>query len=270
MSAREEPLAGGIANAGKVVRVGDTVRRPAGPFTGSIFAALEHLERVGFDGAPRALGIDDRGREVLSFVEGDVPIPPYPAWSMTDEALASVARSLRRLHDAFAGVGDFDGRGRFDETRFGWSDDLADPATGGRLLHNDVCPENVVFRDGQAFAIIDWDLAAPGRALWDVAAVMAMWGPVREPSDPVAGMEGLDPFRRARVVADGYGLSAEARASIPGIFLDRLGISLVEKRAAAGEQAFIEMLERQGGPARRRRRREWLEANVERLRAALA
>ena len=261
MGEREQPLDGGIANAGKVVRVGNTVRRPASPFTPSIFAALEHLQRVGFDGAPRALGIDERGREVLSFIEGDVPIPPFPAWSMTDEALVSVARLLRGAHEALEG---------FDAGPFAWSDEVADPRGGALLCHNDVCPENVVFRDGTAYAIVDWDFAAPGRGTWDVAAVMAMWGPVRDPSDPVAGMERLDPFSRARAVADGYGLSAEERARMPDVFFDRLGISLVERRAAAGEQAFIEMLARQGGPGRGPRRREWLEANADRLREALA
>ena len=58
----EIPLAGGDVNP--VVRVGDTVRRPRGPE--AVRALLEWYERVGFDGAPRFLGFDDRGREVLS------------------------------------------------------------------------------------------------------------------------------------------------------------------------------------------------------------
>lgn len=256
----EQPLAGGIANLGAVVRVGDTVRRPAGPSTEAIGALLEHLHGAGFPHVPRLLGIDDRGREVLTYVEGDVPIPPFPAWSMSDETLASVARLQRRFHDAVAS---------FDVSRFGWSDELADPAGGDLLCHNDICPENVVFRDGEAVALLDWDFAAPGRELWDVAATMSMWAPVRDPSDPVPGMQGLDPFARSRVIADAYGLDADERARLPGVFVDRLSISLVERRAAAGEQAFIEMLERQGGPGRARRRREWLEANMPALTAAL-
>jgi hypothetical protein len=261
MSGREEVLHGGIANAGKVVRIGDTVRRPASPFTDSIFALLEHVHDAGFDGAPRPLGIDEQGREVLSFIEGDVPIPPFPAWSMSDDALASVARLQRRLHEAVDG---------FDASPRRWSDDLADPRGGPVVCHNDICPENVVFRDGEAVAILDWDFAAPGRPLWDVAALMSMWGPVHDPSDPVPGMEGLDAFARARVIADAYGLDADERAQVPGVFVDRLAISLVEKRAAAGEQAFIEMLARQGGEGRAKRRRDWLDANIDRLRDALA
>jgi len=261
VSEPEEHLVGGIANLGKVVRVGETVRRPASAFTASIFAFLEHLHEVGFEGAPGPLGIDEHGREVLSFIPGDVPIPPFPAWSMSDAALASVARLQRRFHDAAAG---------FDAAVHGWNDELAAPRGGPIICHSDICPENVVFWGGEAVAILDWDFAAPGRPEWDVAAVMSMWGPIHDPSDPVAGMEGLDPFARARVVADAYGLTDAERAAIPDVFVDRLSISLVEKRAAAGEQAFIEMLERQGGPGRARRRREWLEANIDALRAALA
>ena len=82
-------------------------------------------------------------------------------------------------------------------------------------------------------------------------------------------MEGLDPFTRARRIADAYGMSASQRAEIPRIFVDRLSLSLVERRAAAGEPAFVEMLARQGGEGRAERRRRWLDDNVDTLRAAL-
>lgn len=248
MESDEQHLEGGIANLGKVVRVGDTVRRPANACTEAVFALLQHLHDVGFERVPRPLGIDEQGREVLTFIDGNVPIPPFPVWSMSDAALVSVARLLRRFHEAAADFG-------LDADR--WNDELADPLGGSHLIHNDICPENVVFRDGEAFALLDWDFAAPGRPGWDAVAVMSMWGPVRDPSDPAPGMEGLDPFARARVVADAYGMGEQERGEIPGIFLERLSISLVENRAAAGEQAFVEMLGRQGGAGRAKRRRGW-------------
>jgi hypothetical protein len=258
----DEPLEGGIANAGKVVRVGDTVRRPATEHSAGVFALLTHLRDVGFDGAARPLGFDAQGREVLSYVPGDVPVPPYPAWSMSDAALASVAKLQRRLHDAAAG---------FDPSSYRWSDELADVRGGDIVTHNDLCPENVVFRDGEAIAFLDWDFAAPGRALWDVVTTMSMWCPVRDPmGDEALGMGGLDPFRRARVVSDAYGLDERQRQKVPDVFFERLEISFVEKRAAAGEQAFVEMLARQGGPGRGARRRRWLEEHADALRAALA
>src|SRR5579859_5623069 len=98
----EIPLPGGDVTDG-IVRVGDTVRRPQGPHSPLVHAVLQHLERQGFDGAPRFLGIDEKGREVLSFVEGEVAGRPAPAWLADEARLVSLARLVRRLDDAMAG-----------------------------------------------------------------------------------------------------------------------------------------------------------------------
>ena len=87
-------------NLSDVVQVGDTVRRVPGPWSPAVHALLRHLEAVGFDGAPRFLGIDERGREVLSFVDGGTLRPDIPGWS--EELLSGVGRLLRRYHDAVA------------------------------------------------------------------------------------------------------------------------------------------------------------------------
>ncbi len=94
--AHEQPLVGGLDPRDPPVRVGNTVRRPAGSSRAAVRDLLLHLESIGFDGAPRYLGIDDQGREVLTWIDGDVPLPPYPAWAMTDLALADLGRLLRR------------------------------------------------------------------------------------------------------------------------------------------------------------------------------
>ena len=85
-----------------VVQVGDTVRRPVRPFTATIQTYLKHLHDRGFHEAPRPLGYDDQGREVLSFVEGDVPQEPLPDYACTDDVLVPLGRLIRRLHDAAA------------------------------------------------------------------------------------------------------------------------------------------------------------------------
>jgi phosphotransferase family enzyme len=157
MKAREEPLAGGMDNAGSVHRVGETVRRPVKSCSEATHALLLHLEQVRFDGAPRYLGTDDQGREVLSYIEGDAALPPYPAWCMTDRVLDEVAHLLRRFHEASAS---FDASGMT-----GWMTERADPIGGPAVCHNDVFPENVSFREGHPVALIDFDLAAPGRTL---------------------------------------------------------------------------------------------------------
>jgi hypothetical protein len=83
-----------------VVRVGNTVRRPARDFSDTVQSYLAHLHAVGVDFVPKPLGYDQHGREVLSFVEGDVPVEPLPDWAATDQVLKELARLIRRLHDA--------------------------------------------------------------------------------------------------------------------------------------------------------------------------
>lgn len=100
----EVPLAGGDVTEG-VVRVGQTVRRPLGPHSPLVHEVLRHLERAGFDGAPRLLGIDDQGREILTYVDGEVAGRPLPDWVADEERIVSVARLVRRYDDAVAGLG---------------------------------------------------------------------------------------------------------------------------------------------------------------------
>jgi Ser/Thr protein kinase RdoA (MazF antagonist) len=258
----EIALEGGVAHPGAVVRVGETVRRPAGEHTPSVHALLSHLHSVGYDGAPEPLGVDERGREVLSFVAGDVPVPPYPPWALRDETLASVARLLHRFHDAARG---------FDPSGYAWSSELADDGGGEIVVHRDVCPENVVFRDGEAVALLDFDFAGPGRPLDDVASTISMWAPLRDPRTISPDRAALDPFRRARVFCDAYGVSTQERAELIDMWprMRRQGTAFVRRHVDAGEPAFVEMWEQAGGEEGERRNLAWIEENLERLRRAL-
>ena len=87
----QELLAGGVANAGAVVRVGRQVLRPSNPHTTSIHRFLSFLASAGFDGAPVPVGIEPDGRERLEFIDGQVALPPYPEWAQSDRSLISVA-----------------------------------------------------------------------------------------------------------------------------------------------------------------------------------
>ena len=77
--------------------------RPSSPYSGSIHAYLRAVRHAGFEGAPMPLGIDGDGHERLVFIDGEVPVPPYPDWSQSDIALGSIAGPLRGLHDAAPG-----------------------------------------------------------------------------------------------------------------------------------------------------------------------
>ena len=197
----EVPLMGGTANRGQVVRVGNTVRRPLHPGSDGVHALLRHLEDAGFDGAPRLFGVDAQQREVLSYVNGVAPIQPYPEWALTDEALVSVALLLRRYHDAVV---------TFDPSEYEWPLRIP-PGYGPPLVsHNDPNLDNVVFRDGQACALIDFDLAGPGSAIWDVATAARLWVPLRAEEDVTDSRRGRG-LSRLRLFVDAYGVGAADR-----------------------------------------------------------
>jgi hypothetical protein len=198
---QEIELPGGTANRGLVLRVGDTVRRPSPPGAQGVHALLRHLETVGFEGAPRYHGEDEHGREVLGYVDGDVPIAPHPAWALTDDALISVAVLLRRYHEAVQS---------FDATPYEWPTTVPSPYRGALVTHNDPNLDNVVFRHGRAVALIDFDLASPGSTVWDVALAARLWVPLRHPSDVPSDLVPLA-RHRVRLFADAYGVPRAER-----------------------------------------------------------
>jgi hypothetical protein len=247
----EEILQGGVANAGAVIRHGGYVLRPSNPHSELIHSFLRHVRAAGFEGVPDPVGVDPDGRERLVFIPGEVAWPPFPRWSQTDRSLASIAQLLAGFHAA--------ARGFQSPPRAKWNGELADPAGGSVVCHNDVCPENVVFRDGIAVALLDFDFAAPGRPVRDLAIMARMCVPLDTPEDAaVWGRVGLDPFRRLRIVADSYGL-APGRGELLRIIEEMMGGGgeFVRRRVEEGQPAFVEMWEKMGGAARYERRAAW-------------
>jgi hypothetical protein len=243
-----------MGNVGRVVRVGATVRRPSGSHHPAIATLLTGLTATGFP-APEPLGHDDQGRAAFRWIEGAVPVPPYPAWSLTEEALASVGRLLRRYHDAVSTIPIASG--------LDWSFELRDPHGGPIVCHNDVCPANVIFRDGHASALIDFDFAAPGRPVWDLALTARMWIPLRPPEFNGTRAH-LDPFRRLPVLVDAYGLEADRHKEFVDAIVEcrRIGSAFVQRRIAAGETVFLDAWKRHGGADGDAAILRWLEHNT--------
>jgi len=152
----EISLEGGRVTKG-VVRVGDTVRRPPTFNSPFVHQLLQYLSASGFDAAPQSKGIDEFGRDVFSYVEGDVP--RNLSWHR-DDVLVDAARLIRRYHDATEGL-------------------LSSPAARGAGLevvcHNDLSPCNFVFQGGRPAAIIDFDSASPGPRMHDLGYAAWMW-----------------------------------------------------------------------------------------------
>ncbi len=243
---RDQPLSGGMMNT--VVRRGDRVVRVAPPHVPALHRFLSALTDGGFTGAPRPLALrpaeggDGPGVEELTFVEGDVALPPFPAWSRTDHVVTSCARLLRRYHDAAELVPIDPGAT--------WPTALSDPEGGTLLCHNDPCLENLVFRDGEAVALIDFDLAAPGRPVWDLAALAFYLGPALPP-EALARTEfaGTRLPHRLRLIADGYRLPDADRSTLPEALeqYDEVSRDFVRDMVEQGNPLFVRDVERAGG-----------------------
>jgi Phosphotransferase enzyme family len=192
-SVREELLPGNVT-AG-VVRVGDTVRRPAGPWTHAVDALLAHLHPAGFPGAPRPLGRDAQGRQVLEYVPGRAG---EPGRAHTPAQLRQIGRMLRDYHRA---VADF-----HPPTDAVWNCAIPpdDPVGAEIICHGDPAPWNLV-DSPRGWVLIDWDGAGPGTALCDLAYAAHTTVPLEPGRDPAAAAAGL------RAIADGYDLDEAGR-----------------------------------------------------------
>ncbi|MGW1728408.1 aminoglycoside phosphotransferase family protein [Streptomyces sp. NPDC002306] len=190
---KETVLAGGRLTPG-VVRIGNAVRRPASPSSPFVAELLRHLRDQGFTGAPRYLGSDDAGRDVLGYLPGWVPTR-FQRWS--DDQVDAAGRLLRALHEATFGS-----------------------RLAGRypvVCHHDPGPNNTVFSGGVPAAFIDFDMAAPGHPLEDLGYMAWTWCISSRPGAPPC----VDQAAQVRVLADAYGVDGVGRSRLPNALLER-------------------------------------------------
>jgi hypothetical protein len=262
----EIPLEGGDVTEG-LVRIGDTVRRPRGPEAGFVERLLTYLEQQGFTGAPRFLGVDDKSRQVLSHISGEVAGRPWPQWMADDDRIRSVARLVRRYDDVAHGYGippDVPTRPEIVG---------APPSIAGEptfVAHMDITPENVVFVDGRASSLIDFDLARPADRPLEVSNLLLWWAPLMPPEDREPAVRDVDAIRRAALLVDAYDLDDAGRRDL---------VPLSINGAERGWFAMRDRAERFGGGWRRmwdegvgdriRRRHRWLLDNADAISAAV-
>ena len=244
-AADEEELSGG--NVNRVVRIGDTVRRTVGPWSSGVHALLRHVRAQGFDGAPAFLGMDEAGRETLTFMAGEVAgnrYPNLPRFMWSDDTLEALALLLRRYHDATQGFA--------SPATAAWQLSYRDAGRHEVMCHNDAALYNVVFRDEVPVALIDFDMASPGPRLWDIAYTiytsipLASFAP--DDSTGVLAAYSKNPHaaerrRRLALFFAAYGM--EAPCDLKDWVIDRLRASCdtLRTRAAEGDPAFRKMVD---------------------------
>jgi Ser/Thr protein kinase RdoA (MazF antagonist) len=190
----ERILRGG--NDGETTRRGDRVFRTAGPWTPGVQRLMRHLREAGLDWVPEPLGIDDRGREVVRFIAGEVPNYPLPGYVWEERTLVEAGRMLREMHDAAAGYAD---------PEAAWRQPVHEPVE--TICHNDVAPYNMVFREGRLVGLIDFDMASPGSRLWDMAYLAYRLAPLSAPGNAEAGPFGTgEQLARLEVLVAAYGV----------------------------------------------------------------
>jgi len=193
----EEVLIGGNV-ADEVVRVGQTVRKPATTATPAVAALLQQLKSAGFDGSPEHLGLDDTGRQILEFIPGVMADQLVP---LDCAELQRLGQMIRRLHDAAE---------TFRAPPDARWDVVIPPDRDELVCHHDLAPWNLV-RDGDRWVFIDWDGAGPGSRLWDLAYAAHGFVGMHQDGEPT--MDGL----RLRSLIDGYGLNEDQRRQLPAL-----------------------------------------------------
>ena len=187
-----------------VVRVGDLVYRKTGWWIPAVHALLQHLEAAGFPYAPRVVGTDEQGREILTYIAGDSGGDGWAA-VVPEAGLAAFARLLRTYHDAV--------RTFKPPPAAAWAFTDGTPHEGETICHNDFGPWNVVWRGGVPAGLLDWDLAGPGPAMDDVAYALEYAAPFRDDETALRWLrydQAPDRRRRIAVFVEAYGLPTTA------------------------------------------------------------
>jgi tRNA A-37 threonylcarbamoyl transferase component Bud32 len=217
------------------LRRGSTVRCPVRENTAFVQRVLHHLEDAGATWAPRALGIDEQGLEVVSWIPGET------ATTGEQVDVLALAQIVRDLHDLTA--------------------DLVDGSEC--VIHDDLQPRNTVVRGGRPIGLIDWEQARPGRRVDDVAHLC--WSFI----EPTAESDPSEIGRRWRLVIDAYAL--DDRSLVVPTVLSRMDTCAedIEREAARGSTRHEALAER-GDHLGIRAMHRWVAENERLLQAALA
>jgi hypothetical protein len=215
----EIPLTGG--NVRRVVRQGNTVRRDSTEYSETVLELMQHARNQGVPHIPVPMGFDHLGREVMEFIEGEVP-HEQPEWLWAESVLIEAGCWLRRWHDATASLC------AGNKT---WGFPSHFPVE--TVCHNDFAPYNAVFRNRKLVGVLDFDFCAPGPRMRDLAWTAYRFVPMQPPPDAIAddGRQERSPFpvaemlRRLEIFVNTY----QGKEPSPGISLQTLLLAMVKR-----------------------------------------
>jgi hypothetical protein len=224
----EEVLGGG--NSSVVVRVGDTVHRPAGAWTPAVHELLSTLRAAGVTEVPEPFGVDELGREVLSYLPGIVGNYPMPSWIWSLTILQEAGSLLRRVHDAGAPLA---------HQAAAWQVEAHEPIEVVCL--NDVAPYNMVFQEGHITGLIDVDMASPGPRIWDLAHLAYRLVPLGEYEGDGVPEEDARPGRLDTLIYSyGYDFDQVAVLRTAADRMEDLAVFTDQRAADTGRKDFLE------------------------------
>lgn len=223
-----------------VRREGDTVvRHPAINNSGSL-ALLRHFEDQGCSLTPQVLEASER-YERLSYIPGVTGYPPLTEELRSEEALVSVARAARTIHDLSMSF--------IDREAYEWHPlETCRPVRGLEIIgHGDLAPWNIVFEGTEVTGIIDWDAAGPMTRSWDMAYLAHQFVPFHLGDDISSWGWDSPPDRRARLalLCEAYGgLNPEDVVDDAILRLHSTGIFLRQRIQAGDPQFDVQRRER--------------------------
>lgn len=239
-----------------IIRIDNTVHRPAEWWTPAVHELLNHLESVGFKYSPRVLGFDNEGREVLSYIAGE---SGKDSWKKvtTDDGLRKFAHLLRSYHDA---VADFKPSSEME-----WACSSKDLKSDEIICHGDFGPWNVVWQGNEPVGIVDWDLAVPAQPQYDVLYALEYAAPFRDDKTTLKWhhfSELPDRKHRIEVFKEAYGI-ADIGSVVDGVAnVQRTVATYVEQLASRGLQPQVDWVA-DGVVAEAENQAKWTEAHRE-------
>ena len=224
----KEVLTGG--RVGKIIKEGNCVVRPSNVWTKEVHKFLNYLLEHGFTEIPVPYGINEAGKEVVSFAEGVVYNDELPDFILRDEILEAVAKRMVHYHEI--------GAAYVDKLSGNEAWMLKTQYPIEVMCHGDIAPYNTTFVGTELGGMIDFDTLHPGPRLWDIAYAVYRWVPFVSPENPDYHDGAEEQIRKLKVFADAYGLGEQERKKLPEMMIARVEslMEFMREQATAGNE----------------------------------